>query len=227
MLQVKLRHSWRLTPASAIALQQELARQVCEKALVRPPRIVAAADCAYSPDGESVIAGWVIWDVQHRREIESATALRRVTFPYVPGLLSFREAPALVAAAKKLKAVPDVLIFDGHGRAHPRRMGIASHMGLLFDCPSIGCAKSRLCGEHKEPGALRGAFVSLVDGDEKIGRVLRTSRGLKPVYVSVGHRVTLDDAVKVVLNSCTKHRLPEPSRLAHLLVTRDRNQLGG
>ncbi|HUN80802.1 MAG TPA: deoxyribonuclease V [Phycisphaerae bacterium] len=225
MLTVTLRHSWRITPAQAMALQQDLAAKVCALPLKRLPRFVAAADCAYSAGDESVVAGWVVWDVERQREIESATAVRRTTFPYVPGLLSFREAPALVAAARKLRATPEVLIFDGHGRAHPRRMGIASHMGLLFDCPSIGCAKSRLCGEHKEPPAPRGSHVPLTDRGEKIGRVLRTCRGLKPVFVSVGHRVTLDDAVKVVLRCCTKHRLPEPARLAHILVTSVKNEL--
>jgi deoxyribonuclease V len=224
MLTVRLRHSWRITPAQAVALQRDLAAKVSAIPLKRLPRFVAAADCAYSENDASVIAGWVVWDVERQREIESATAVRRTTFPYVPGLLSVREAPALVAAARKLQTTPDVLIFDGHGRAHPRRMGIASHVGLLFDCPSIGCAKSRLCGEHKEPQAPRGSHVALIDGEEKIGRVLRTCRGLKPVYVSIGHRVTLDDAVKVVLRCCTKHRLPEPARLAHILVTKVKNE---
>lgn len=226
MLKVQLRHSWNLTPAKAIALQDKLAAQVRETPLERVPRIVAAADCAYSSDGEWVFAGWVLWDVARQHEIESVTAEKKITFPYVPGLLSFRETPALVAAARKLTIDPEVLIFDGHGRAHPRRIGIASHMGLLLDCPSIGCAKSRLCGEHKEPAASRGSHVPLLDGGEKIGRVLRTCRGLKPVYVSVGHRVSLDDAVKVVLRCCTKHRLPEPARLAHILVTTRRKERG-
>jgi deoxyribonuclease V len=161
----------------------------------------------------------VVWDVQHQRVIETASAIKPSRFPYVPGLLSFREGPALIAAARKLKCEPDVLMFDGHGRAHPRRFGIATHMGLVFDRPSIGCAKSRLCGAHKDPPPERGRHVPLVDGDEKIGRVLRTRHGLKPVYVSVGYKVTIDDAVRVCLECCTKYRLPEPARLAHQLVT--------
>ena len=225
MLKPRLRHRWNLTPTEAIELQRELAAQVLETPLKVMPRIVAGADCAFSPDGRMVIAGWVVWDVIHQREIESTTATVEVSFPYVPGLLTFREAPALLAAARKLKVMPDLLMFDGQGRAHPRRIGIASHMGLVLDCPSIGCAKSRLCGEHKEPATARGSQVSLIDGDESIGRVVRTRRGLKPVYVSVGHRLNLDDAVKVVLLCCTKYRLPEPTRLADQLVARCRNEM--
>src|ERR1043166_4462375 len=179
MLTQRLHHSWDLTPTEAIELQRTLVSQIQEKPLKSAPEIVAGADCAFSADGKRIIAGWVVWDVAHQREIESSTAEMKVVFPYVPGLLTFREAPALIAAAARLRSEPEALIFDGHGRAHPRRIGIASHMGLLLDCPSIGCAKSRLCGEHREPAAARGSHVSLVDGEERIGRVLRTRARLK------------------------------------------------
>jgi deoxyribonuclease V len=219
MLRVRFRHRWNLSPSAAVALQEHLAGRVEECALERPPKLVAGADCAFTADGARIIAGWAVWDVQRQCIVETATATRRTNFPYVPGLLSFREAPALLWAARKLSSDPDVLLFDGHGRAHPRRFGIACHMGLLLDLPSVGCAKSRLCGEHKEPSAARGSHVPLIDRGTKIGRVLRTRHGLKPVYVSVGHRITIDAAIRVVLACCTKYRLPEPARLAHQLVT--------
>ena len=150
--------------------------------------------------------------------IETATAIRKVDFPYIPGLLSFREAPACIDAIEKLKSTPDCLIIDGQGIAHPRRLGIASHIGLLIDKPTIGCAKSRLIGTFDEPGNKKGSFSPLVDSDEKIGVVLRTRTDVNPVFVSVGHKCTLDDAINVVLQCTTKYRLPEPSRLAHQLV---------
>jgi deoxyribonuclease V len=138
----------------------------------------------------------------------------------VPGLLTFREGPALLAAYDKLSARPDVLMFDGAGFGHPRRCGIASHLGVLLDLPSIGAAKSRLCGRADEPGLARGRAADLIDRGELIGRVLRTRDGIKPLYISAGHRVTLDDAVRLTLACCVKYRLPEPTRLAHQFVSR-------
>jgi len=186
--------------------------------------MVAGADMAFSPDGARCVAGVIVYDLEAETVIEKSLAWRAVRFPYVPGLLSFREAPAVLAAIRKLKTVPDVFLFDAHGRAHPRRLGLASHVGLLMDHPAIGCAKSRLCGEHDEPPAEPGRFVPLIHQGETVGVVLRTRAGVKPVFVSVGHRVTLDDAVRVVMASLTRYRLPEPTRLAHHLVTRHRRE---
>jgi deoxyribonuclease V len=138
-----------------------------------------------------------------------------ITFPYVPGLLAFREGPVVLAALEQVSDPPDVLLFDGQGLAHPRRLGLATHIGVLLDRPSIGCAKSRLCGEHEEPPAERGGWVPLRDGDEVIGGVVRTRAGVRPVYVSVGHRVDLETAVSLVVACCTRYRLPEPTRRAH------------
>ena len=157
--------------------------------------------------------------------IETTTATRKVDFPYIPGLLSFREAPACIEAIEKLKTKPDCLIVDGQGIAHPRRLGIASHIGLLIDKPTVGCAKSRLIGTFDEPGSKKGSFSPLVDSDEEIGVVLRTRTDVKPVYVSVGHKCTLNDAISVVLQCTTKYRLPEPSRLAHQLVGQSKTRL--
>ena len=218
----RARHRWDLTPKSAIRLQKQLASEILEMPLERPARLVAGGDAAFSPDGGRVIAGWVVWDVRARETIETAVANRPVRFPYVPGLLSFREAPALIAALRMLTTEPDVFMFDGHGLAHPRRFGIACHVGLLIDRPTLGCAKSRLCGVHDTPADTVGAAKPLrLDGD-LVGRVVRTRAGVKPVYVSIGHRITLEDAVRTALRCCTKFRLPEPSRLAHQLVTKAR-----
>jgi deoxyribonuclease V len=179
---------------------------------------------AFTPDGQRCVAGVVVWDRRCEQVIEEQTAVRTVRFPYVPGLLSFREAPAVLAAIRKLRQTPDVLILDGQGQAHPRRMGLASHVGLLADIPTVGCAKSRLCGTFVDPSAERGSRADLMDEDEIIGAVVRTRAGTRCVFVSVGHRVTLDDAVSLVLACCTRYRLPEPTRLAHQLVTRCRNE---
>jgi deoxyribonuclease V len=162
--------------------------------------------------------------------IETATASQKVTFPYIPGLLSFREAPACIAAVEKLKAEPDVFIIDGQGIAHPRRLGLAAHLGLFFDKPTIGCAKSRLTGYFEEPPLEKGAYSLLKDKDkprlcnrgrdEAIGAVVRTRTNVKPVFISVGNKCRLDDAIKITLDCTTKYRLPEPTRLAHQLVSK-------
>ena len=146
--------------------------------------------------------------------VESAAAERRLDFPYVPGLLSFREGPAVLDALEKLGRQPDLLIFDGQGIAHPRRFGLASHLGLLADIPSIGCAKSRLCGEYEEPGEERGDYTYLTDNGEVIGAVVRTRGKVKPVIVSVGHRIDLETSIRYVLECCRGYRLPEPVRWA-------------
>jgi deoxyribonuclease V len=151
--------------------------------------------------------------------VEYAIATRPATFPYIPGLLSFREGPVILDAMNKLSAAPDLLIFDGQGVAHPRRLGIASHIGLLLDLPSIGCAKSRLCGQHEEPGLERGSHVPLMDKGETIGSVVRTRSGVKPVFVSVGHRLDLRTSVEYVLACCRGYRLPETTRRAHLMAS--------
>ncbi len=214
-----IRHSWKLTPRAAVTLQRALASRVIEAPLSRPARYIAGGDCAFVRGGASILVGWVVWDTFESRVVEQVVLTRRCSFPYVPGLLSFREAPAMIAAAQRLKTVVDVYMIDGQGRAHPRRIGLASHVGLWLDRPTVGCAKSRLCGEYVEPGARRRASRPLLDGREVIGRVLRTRDGVRPLFISVGHRITLGDAVRCVLSSGGRYRLPEPTRRAHQLVT--------
>ncbi len=215
-------HRWQVTPKRAIEIQRALSARVRHAPLPTTTRWVGGADMAFAPDGRRCLAGVVIWDRQTQTVVEERLAVRDARFPYVPGLLSFREAPAVLAALRKVRQRPDVLILDGQGLAHPRRMGLACHVGVLADLPTVGCAKSRLCGTFVEPGARRGDRSGLTDGDDVIGAVLRTRDKVRCVYISVGHRADLEGAVALALACCTRYRLPEPSRLAHQLVTRHR-----
>jgi deoxyribonuclease V len=218
-------HRWRLSPKAAIQVQRELADRVEVVPLAGSPRWVAGLDAAFSADGRDCLAAVVVWDVVEQQVVEEQTARRRLTFPYVPGLLSFREAPALLAALRKLRRRPDVLMCDGQGLAHPRRFGIACHVGVLTDLPALGCAKSRLIGRHEPPGSRCGSQTPLWVEDEVVGAVLRSRDGVKPLYVSVGHRMTLADAVKLTLACGGGFRLPEPTRLADRAVAREKQRL--
>ena len=218
-------HRWNMTPRQAIRLQGRLAQRVRQTPLRGPVRYVAGGDGAFVDGGRAIVAAWVVWDIVAQRVVEETWARREVRFPYVPGLLTFREAPALHAAARKLKRTPDVFMLDGQGRAHPRRIGLASHVGLCLGRPTIGCAKSRLCGEDCAPPAAAGSSAPLLHDGEEVGLVLRTKTGVRPVYVSVGHRVTLTDAVRVALSCSTRYRVPEPTRLADQLVGRLKRDL--
>ena len=211
-------HRWRLTPAQAIAVQRRLAAQVRVQRPRGPIRLVAGVDCAFSEDGQHCLAAAVLWDLERQRVIEARCASRPLHFPYVPGLLSFREAPAILAVLRALRRAPDAILCDGHGLAHPRRFGIACHVGLLCGVPTLGVAKSRLVGEHRAPGPLRGDRAPLRDAGERIGSVLRTRDRAKPVYVSVGHLLDLDSAERIALAADAGFRLPEPARLADLAV---------
>jgi deoxyribonuclease V len=203
-----------VSPRQAVAIQQRLALQVRDDVPSRTIRLVAGVDAGFSADRRFCIAAAVLWDIRERNVVEQRLARARLTFPYVPGLLSFREAPAVLAALRKLKTAPDALICDGHGLAHPRRFGLACHVGVIVNRPTIGCAKSRLVGRHDEPAARRGSSRALWDGGERIGIVLRTRDRVKPVYVSIGHRIDLTTAKRVVLRCGAGYRLPEPTRLA-------------
>jgi deoxyribonuclease V len=227
-------HEWDLTYGQARELQSRLASRVRFTQVKNEPRVVAGLDCAFSKDERTIFAVAVVIGLPNFEVIETTTAAIKVDFPYIPGLLSFREAPACIEAIEKLNATPDVFIIDGQGFAHPRRFGIASHIGVLVNKPTIGCAKSRLMGSFDEPGRGKGNFSHLLDAarpscrslrgqdardTETIGAVLRTRNDVKPVFVSVGHKCTLQDAINIVLKCTTRFRLPEPSRLAHQLVS--------
>jgi len=211
-------HNWSVSVRQAMTIQKKLALSVRQTGLKEPVRFVAGVDAAFSRDGLSCIAGVVLWDLQKRKVVESHVASRRLLFPYIPGLLSFREAPAALAALRKLHCRPDVLFCDGQGIAHPRRLGIASHLGVLVGLPAVGCAKSRLIGTYEEPGLKKGSLSRLMDGDEIIGIVLRTRDKVKPLFISVGHRINLQMAEQLVLACSLGYRLPEPVRRADRLV---------
>ncbi len=234
-MQTKDLHSWNMPYSQADELQKRLAGKVRFVPLKKHPKLIAGIDCAFSKDGQKIIAAVVVLRLPDFAPVETAYALRKVTFPYIPGLLSFREVPACIAAVKKLKNEPDLFIIDGQGVAHPRRLGLAAHLGLFFDKPTIGCAKSRLTGLFEEPPLGKGAYSLLKDKKgmkqdtqhaipdtqyETIGAVVRTRTNVKPVFVSVGNKCTLEDVIKITLGCTTKYRLPEPTRLAHQLVSR-------
>jgi len=213
-------HSWRLSPRQGVEVQRRLADRVVESPTAGELRFIAGLDAAFSTDGKRCLAVAVVWDRRERVVLEVASASRPLRFPYVPGLLSFREAPALLAALRKLHHPVDVLMCDGQGLAHPRRFGIACHLGVLCDLPAVGCAKSRLVGEAPDPGPNRGDWVPLTIGKETVGLVLRTRPGCRPVFVSVGHRLDLIQAKALVLDGSVSFRLPEPTRQADRLVAR-------
>ena len=220
-------HPWDMTPIKAIALQKRLASHVIRTSTLGKVTTVAGVDASYH-DGiaQAAIATLRFPDLTL---LEYTVATLPISYPYVPGLLSFREAPAVLKAFEQLKATPDLLIFDGHGIAHPRHFGLACHVGLLLDMPSIGCAKRRLCGQYQEPGRERGSVTLITDGDNgnttgsgTIGAVVRTRTGIKPVFVSIGHHVDLSTAIDYVLACCKGYRLPETTRWADRIAGGER-----
>ena len=212
-------HPWKVDLKQAKAIQLELSKKLIIQGEVNP-RLIAGADCAFSKKEEIIYALVVVYDLQKDQVVEIARSKARLEFPYVPGYLTFREGPALLKAFARLKTKPEAVIFDGQGIAHPRRMGIASHLGLWLELPSLGCAKSLLVGKAREPENQPGAFQYLKQNEEIIGAVLRTKKGVKPVIISPGHLLSLKSAIQIALKSCRGYRLPEPARLAHLLVNR-------
>ncbi len=240
-MEIKKLHNWNLPYPQAIALQKNLACEVQFTPLKNPPKLIAGIDCALSKDNQRIVAAAIVLKLQTSQKslwgpvessgfeiIETTDAIQKLTFPYIPGLLSFRESPVCIAAVEKLKKEPDLFLIDGQGIAHPRRLGLASHLGLFFDKPTIGCAKSRLTGYFKEPPPEKGTYTLLKDkksskldtSDEIIGAVVRTRTNVEPVFVSVGNKCVLEDAIKITLDCTTKYRIPEPTRLAHQLVSK-------
>ncbi|MBI4482786.1 MAG: deoxyribonuclease V [Acidobacteria bacterium] len=213
-------HAWDLTYQQARELQTELRKKLIFRAPERDFQIVAGADVAYDKPTQRVFAAIVTVDLGIMKVLEEACAFARGKFPYIPGLLTFREAPTLLEAWKRLSVRPEVLICDGQGYAHPRRFGLACHVGMLVDLPTIGCAKTRLIGEYESPRLRRGEFSPLREGGEQIGAVLRTQDRVKPLFISQGYKISLDQALEVVLRAARRYRLPEPVRLAHQRVSR-------
>jgi deoxyribonuclease V len=209
-------HPWDVTPTEAREIQSRLAPLVVREGSPADVRLVAAADISLRRGNRLARGAVVVLSYPQMELVDESVVEAEPRFPYVPGLLSFRETPILLRAFEGLRSRPDLLLVDGQGCAHPRRFGLACHLGLLLDLPAIGCGKSRLCGEHVQPGATAGSRAPLLDGGEVIGSVLRTRDATSPVFVSVGHRIGLEEAVQWVLRCCRGHRLPEPSRAAHM-----------
>lgn len=210
---------WRLTPKEAAALQAALSPLVVRENRLGAVRRVAGIDVGFEASGTIARAAVAVLSFPELALVETAIARLGVSFPYVPGLLSFREAPVVLAALRQLSAPPDLLLYDGQGIAHPRRLGIASHLGLLTGTPSIGVAKTRLIGVHGEVPMVRGGWTALTDKGETIGAVLRTRSGVKPLFVSIGHGVSLPGAIGWVMACTTRYRLPETTRWAHRLAS--------
>ncbi len=216
---LRLTGHWPRTIAEARALQQRLRSRVQLTGAPRRVRLIAGADLAYRPDGRWAWAAVVLLALPEGRLVESVTAAGPPLFSYLPGYLSFREGPLLLAAFRRLRGRADLCLFDGQGLAHPRRFGLACHLGVLLDLPSVGCAKSLLVGEYQEPGPARGDWSPLSLEGEQVGAVLRTRVGVRPLFVSPGHRIGVRQAVHWVL-ACSRFRVPEPIRLAEQIVNR-------
>lgn len=224
-------HGWDVTPAEAVALQRALSAQVTLAPLPGPPRYIAGADLAVDTSRGVGVAGVIVYRAEPSgptlslREVERAWAEGPLTFPYVPGLLSFRETPLLLRAFERLRTEPDLILCDGQGIAHPRGLGIASHLGLLLDRPTIGCAKSLLVGSYDEPARAAGSRSPLRLDRRVIGAVVRTRSNVRPLFVSPGHRITLEEAVQWVLAYCDGYRLPRPTREADRYVAKQKRSL--
>lgn len=218
-MELDLAHRWDLTPREAMAVQSRLRGKVVRKGRLGPVRFVAGIDVGFEQGGKVTRAAVALLTYPDLEFADCAVARLPTRFPYVPGLLSFREAPAVLAALGRLRRKPDLILYDGQGIAHPRRFGIASHIGVLTGLPTIGVAKTRLLGEHDAPRQKRGAWSPLIHNGEAVGAVLRTRSHVKPLYVSIGHRVSLAMAVKYVMGCVTRYRLPETTRWAHRLAS--------
>jgi len=213
-----LLHPWKVSPKEAVSIQEELKKKLRLRPLQTSFNTIAAGDVAYSRVSDRIYAGWVLFAYADLTLLEKVSVSGRTGFPYIPGLLTFREAPLLLKSFSKLKTKPDLILLDGQGIAHPRSMGIAAHLGLLLDLPSIGCAKSRLIGIHEEPAEDRGNNVPLFNEGRRVGMVVRTRAGVKPVYVSPGHKMDIKTSLKIILALCRGYRIPEPLRQAHIYV---------
>lgn len=211
-------HNWNLSPQEAKAIQNDLAAQVIRHNNFGEIQTIAGADIALDPETETGYAGVIVYSYPDLKEVERVSAVAPIKFPYIPGLLAFREGPILLKAFEKLKTKPDLVMFDGQGLAHPRRLGIASHMGLLLNLPTIGVAKKVLVGKYQEPDLTIGAQTPLIDKNEIIGICLRTRFKVKPIFISIGHKIDLPTAAKITLSCLAGTRIPKPTREADKFV---------
>jgi deoxyribonuclease V len=215
---VNEKYLWKgvISPQEAVHLQRQMAGRVIKRGEVSTAAYIAGIDIAIWEKSNSARAAIVVLKYPQLQIAEIQIAYGEITFPYIPGLLSFREIPLILEAWQKLALSPDIIMVDGQGYAHPRRIGLASHLGLVLDIPTIGCAKSRLCGDYQMPSEEAGCYSNITDNGEIIGAVLRTKTGVKPVFISVGHKISLENAIYWVRECCRGYRLPQPTRLAHL-----------
>jgi deoxyribonuclease V len=211
-------HSWNVTTNEAKVIQLELKKKIQLRKLNSPIKLVAGADVSYSKKAEMCFAAITVFKFPEMEIVEQKQSVGSINFPYVPGYLTFREAPILLDAFEKLENELDLVLFDGQGIAHPRQMGLAAHLGLVLDLPSIGCAKSLLVGNFDEPEAIQGSWSELIYQDRIIGAVVRTRDHVKPLFVSPGFKITIDEAIEWVLRACTKYRIPDPIRSSHIAV---------
>ncbi len=218
------KHQWDLSEAGAKELQENLSPKIIKIDQLPTVKFIAGTDVSYKKDTDKIIAAIVILNAENLELVESVTVEDTVSFPYIPGLFSFREIPPLIKAFEKLKTSPDLVVCDGQGYAHPRRFGLACHLGLLMDIPSIGCAKNMMIGKYKEPDITRGSFCEIIDNEETIGRILRTQNNVKPIYISIGHKISLKTATEWILKLSPEYRLPETTRLADQLSKGIENQ---
>lgn len=215
-MKIEKLHEWQVSIPDAIEIQRRLAAQVSRNSEVITPRFIAGVDISAERGRGAATAAVVVLSYSELKTVEVEIVEGELDFPYVPGLLSFRESPLILVACERLKVAPDLFLVDGQGIAHPRRIGFASHLGLFLNIPTIGCAKSLLCGTHEMPGLEPGSRAEIIDKGEVIGAALRTKRGMNPIYVSIGHKIDLQDAIHWALECCRGYRIPEPTRLAHL-----------
>ncbi|WP_414550256.1 deoxyribonuclease V [Anabaena sp. CCY 0017] len=219
-MKINQHHAWPLTVEEAIAIQESLRNQVTRSdKLKEPVQYVAGVDMGFESNGTISRAAVAVLSFPDLQVVETSLAYRPTSFPYIPGFLSFREIPAVLDALEKIKTIPDIILCDGQGIAHPRRLGIASHLGVILDMPTIGVAKSLLIGKHEKLPDTKGSWQPLIHKGETIGAVLRTRTGVKPVYVSIGHQICLNTAIDYVLSCTPKYRLPETTRIADKLAS--------
>lgn len=220
----QLNHRWDITPQEAIAIQKQFSDSVKIQKLEQPIQYVGGADIAFNKENNTVFAAIVVLRYADMTVVSQASIKTEITFPYIPGLLSFRELPALLEVWDRLPIKPDVMMMDGQGLAHPRRFGEACHFGLWTDCPTFGCGKTRLLGNYEQLADAKGSTAEMLDKGEVIAKAVRTQNKINPVYISVGHKITLDEAVQIALNCAPKYRIPEPTRQADMLVNRLRRE---
>jgi deoxyribonuclease V len=219
-MKIYQQHTWLATVSEAKIIQESLRHQVIPSdQLPQPVKYVAGVDMGFESHGTISRAAVAVLSFPDLQVVETALAYRPTSFPYIPGFLSFREIPAVLDALEKIQITPDIILCDGQGIAHPRRLGIASHLGVILDMPTIGVAKSLLIGKHEELPDTKGSWQPLIDKGETVGAVLRTRPGVKPVYVSIGHRISLNTAINYVLSCTPKYRLPETTRIADKLAS--------